>query len=72
MGGLLQDDALAATDDERQHAVATHGQRYAHAITNQADCLFYDKIITPHLFTFLPFYYFTFAQLGGGFIGQAL
>ena len=33
----LQDDALLAPDDKRQHAVAIHGQRHAHAFPHQPD-----------------------------------
>ena len=62
-GRPLQDDALLATDDERQHAVAIDRQRYAYAIINQADSLFYYVVIF-HPFTISPLHSFAAASSG--------
>ena len=59
--GLLQNHALLTTDDKRQHAIAINGQRNADALIHQSDGLFDNIAIALHLFTFLPFYYFTIA-----------
>ena len=62
-GRPLQDDALLATDDERQHAIAIDGQRYAYAIINQADSLF-NYIVIFHFFTISPLHSFAAASSG--------
>lgn len=46
--GLLQDDTLTTTDDERQHAASVDGERHADTIVDQSDGLGYDEIVVWH------------------------
>ena len=48
--GLLQDDALLAADDKRQHATSIDGQRHTDPLFYQPDGFFQDVIVVWHKF----------------------